>query len=77
MAREAISIDTIHGDVANLAHLLDEIAGKVVGMNHPPEIRHELYRVGALLWIARDAAESLETQIEQNIGTLRAGERRQ
>lgn len=71
MTREAISLDTIQGDVTNLGHLLDELVSKINDLDFvkPNGSRdRELDRIAALAWIARDIADN----VNDNFSAARA-----
>jgi hypothetical protein len=69
---QTTSVDDIHSDITHLAHLIDEITTKVIGMDRSDDEgrNQELDRVGSLLWIARDMVELTEKQLAENIGGL-------
>lgn len=62
---EEVSLDTIHSDVWHLYHLLDVISGELSEAN----TSHE--RVEALAWIARDRAEQIGLNIDNNYQKMR------
>ena len=73
---EDVTLDTINSDVHHLYELLDtavDISCQMDGYVHPVtgERNKDLDRIAALLWIARDLAEQIGSNIEEGFPKLR------
>lgn len=72
------NLNDLHSDAGNIAHLIDTIMDvfqndcihAIPECANPGDRLDGMDRLGALLWIARDLADSLEKNIATNYGAI-------
>lgn len=75
MSTSKITLDDLQSDTHHLYHLLDATMDLLMEMPFERDgVRdHQLDRIAALAWIARDEAERIATSIDANYWHFRCG----
>ncbi len=74
--KEAVTLDTVQSDVHHLYELLDttfDAMSEMSFVDKDGKPNREMHRVNALLWIARDLAERIASDIDGGVLPEQAG----